>query len=144
MAELSLRQVLSQRLIDQSKTLFGTSQHEIQSACRALSTRHSFGQVARDFFANLMSRSIRYLTDKELSNYVGPNGAMASPEQVLQFEKSLNRHCQETAKIVEEFAAGWFSKHNWETNNDISENATERFTAYSLQKIQMDLREVGA
>jgi hypothetical protein len=142
MADLSLRQVLSQHLIDQSQTLFGTGQEEIQAACRAISTRQSFGEVARSFFANFMARSIRYLTDKEMSNYVGPNGAMASPTEVLQFEESLNLHCHETAKIVEEFAAGWFSKNNWETNNRISENATSGFTAYALQKIQMDLREV--
>lgn len=141
MAELSLRQVLSANLVQQSQTLFGTGQHEIQAACRAISTRQQFGRVARDFFATFMSRTIRYVTDKELSNYVGSTGSMASPTQVLDFEKALNRHCHETAKIVEEFAGGWFSKHNWETNNDISERATAGFTAYALQKIQMDLRE---
>jgi hypothetical protein len=141
MAELSLRQVLSANLVDQSQTLFGTGPEEIQAACRTISTRQRFGQVAKEFFANLMSRSIRYLTDKELSNYVGPCDALASPEQVLQFQQALDRHCGETAKIVEEFAAGWFSKHNWETNNDISEKAASGFTAYALQKIQMDLRE---
>ena len=88
-----------------------------------------------------MSRTIRYLTDKELSNYVGTNGAIGSPSQVLHFEHVLDRHCHETAKIVEEFAGGWFSKHNWETNNDISENETAGFTAFALEKIQMDLRE---
>jgi hypothetical protein len=141
MAELSLRQVLSEHLVDQSRSLFGTGKEEIQAACRAISTRQAFGHVARDFFANFMSRTIRYVTDKELSNYVGPTGAMASSTQVLQFEEALNRHCHETAKIVEEFAAGWFSKHNWETNNEISEKAAAGFTAYALQKIQMDLRE---
>ncbi len=144
MADLSLRQVLSRHLVDQSQTLFGTGLPEIQAACRAMSTRSAFGQVAREFFASLMSRSIRYLTDKELSNYVGPNGPVASPAQVLQFEEALTRHCHETAKIVEEFAAGWFSKHNWETNNNISEKETAGFTAYALQKIQMDLQEVEA
>ncbi len=141
MAELSLRQVLSANLVQQSQTLFGTGQQEIQAACRAISTRQHFGRVARDFFATFISRTIRYVTDKELSNYVGPTGAMASPTQVLKFEQALNRHCHETAKIVEEFAGGWFSKHNWETNNDISEKETAGFTAYALQKIQMDLRE---
>lgn len=142
MAELSLRQVLTRNLVDQSKTLFGTGLDEIQSACRAMSTRKTFGKVARDFFATFMGRSIRYLTDKELSNYVGPNRPVSSPDQVLVFEQALNRHCYETAKIVEDFAGGWFSKHNWETNNNISEKETAGFTAYALEKIQMDLREV--
>ncbi len=50
-------------------------------------------------------------------------------------------YCTETAKIVEEFAAGWFSKHNWESNNNISEETTAAFTAYAFEKIQMELRE---
>lgn len=141
LAELSLRQVLSANLVEQSRTLFGTGQQEIQAACRAISTRQNFARVARDFFATFMSRTIRYLTDKELSNYVGTNGAIGSPSQVLHFEHVLDRHCHETAKIVEEFAGGWFSKHNWETNNDISEKETAGFTAFALEKIQMDLRE---
>ena len=108
MAEMSLRQVLSAKLVEQSKTLFGTGQQEIQAACRAISTRQQFGRVAREFFATFMSRTIRYVTDKELSNHVGTGEPLASPEQVLRFEQALDRHCGETAKIVEEFAAGWF------------------------------------
>jgi hypothetical protein len=103
--------------------------------------RANFGRVAREFFATFMSRTIRYVTDKEISNHVGTTEPMASSEQVLRFEEALNRHCHETAKIVEEFAAGWFSKHNWESNNDISEKAAAGFTAYALEKLQMDLRE---
>ena len=141
MAEMSLRQVLSKNLVQQSHTLFGTGQEEIQAACRAISTQQNFGRVARDFFATFMSRTIRYVTDKEMSNHVGTSEPMASSEQVLNFEEALNRHCHETAKIVEEFAAGWFSKHNWESNNDISEKEAAGFTAYALEKLQMDLRE---
>jgi hypothetical protein len=140
-AELSFREVLSANLIDQSQSLFGTGLAEIQAACRAMSTRRRFGQVAKEFFASFISRSIRYITDKELSNHVGANGALGSPQQVLEFQQALDRYCTESAKIVEDFAAGWFSKHNWESNNNISEESTLAFTAYALEKIQMELRE---
>src|SRR5262249_6286283 len=118
--------------------LFGTGPEEIQAACHAISTRQRFGQVARDFFANLVSRSIRYLTDKELSNYVGTGDALASSEQVLQFQEALERHCAETSKIVEEFAAGGSSKQTWDTTKDTPESAAAGSTAYALQKIKMD------
>ena len=61
MAELSLREVLSANIIEQSRSLFGTSLQEIQSACRAISTQVRFGEVAKEFFAQFTSRSIRYL-----------------------------------------------------------------------------------
>jgi hypothetical protein len=140
-AALSLREVLSANIIEQSRSLFGTSFADIQAACRALSTRLRFGEVAKAFFAHFTSRSLQFLTDKEVSNYVGPDKSFSSSEQVLEFQQALQRYCLETAKIVEEFAAGWFSKHNWESNNNISEETTAAFTAYAFEKIQMELRE---
>jgi hypothetical protein len=141
MAELSLREVLSSNIVEQSRSLFGTSFEEIQAACRSLSTQKRFGQVAKEFFARFVSRSIQYITDKELSNYIGPSGSIGSPNHALEFQQALDRYCFESAKIAEEFASGWFSKHNWETNNNIPEDAAAAFTAYALQKIQMELRE---
>ena len=139
-AELSLREVLSANIIEQSQSLFGTSLEDIQSACKAFSTKKNFGQVAKQFYATLMSRSIQYLTDKEISNYINSNGSITSPSQAVQFEKALNLYCLQSAKIIEDFAAGWFSKHNWENNNDITEDSAKGFTSYALQKIQMELR----
>ncbi len=140
MAELSLREVLSANIIEQSNSLFGTSLSEIQAACRTISTTKNFGRVAKEFYATLLSRSIQFIIDKELSNYVGPSGSTGSPWQVLDFQRSLKVYCFESAKIVEDFASGWFSKNNWDSNNDISEDAAKAFTAYAIQKIQMELR----
>ncbi|MBI3910028.1 MAG: hypothetical protein HY320_03735 [Armatimonadetes bacterium] len=141
MAQLGLREVVSANILEQSRSLFGTETVGIQAAWRALSTEARFGRVARQFFADLMSRSLRYLVDKELSNHVGPEGSFASPSVVLEFHKSLDGYCFESAKIVEEFASGWFSKHNWQSNNNITEANTAGFTAYAIEKIAMELQE---
>ena len=141
MAQLGLREVVSSNIVEQSRSLFGTETADIQAAWRALSAEARFGQVARQFFADLMSRSIRYIADKELSNYVGPDASFTSPDVVLEFHESVDRYCFESAKVVEDFASGWFSKHRWQTNNNISEADAAGFTAYALQKIAMELRE---
>lgn len=141
MAQMGLREVVSANILEHSQSLFGTETADIQSACRTFSTEVLFGQVARQFFADVMSRSIRYLADKELSNYVGPEGSFGSPNEVLEFHQSLDRYCFESAGIVEEFASGWFSKNNWQTNSNITEAETAGFTAYALQKIAMELQE---
>ena len=141
MAALTLREVLSANLIEQSRTLFGSDFKDVQSACKKISTQKNFGQVAKDFYATFISRSLRYITDKEISNYVGPGKSVDSPSQVLEFHHAINRYCLQSARIVEDFAAGWFSKHNWETNYNISEKETGDFTSYALEKIQMEIRE---
>lgn len=141
MAALSLREILTANIVEQSRTLFGTTFKEVQSACRAFSSPKNFGQVAKEFYANFTSRSLLFITDKEISNHIGPGKSLSNPNQALEFHKALNRYCFDSAKIVEEFAAGWLSRNNWQTNNDISEDATFGFTSYALQKIQMELRE---
>jgi hypothetical protein len=141
MAALSVKEVLSASIIEESSSLFGTGLREVQAACRTISTQRRFGELAKEFFAKFISRSLRHITDKEISNYVASEAAFSSPGRVVEFQKSLDRYCLETAKIVEDFAGGWFSKHNWETNNDIPEDAAAGFTSYALSKIQMELRE---
>ena len=141
MAQLSLREVLSRNIAEPSRTLFGTGLVDVQAACRAMSTRQQFGRLAREFFAGLMGRSIRYVVDKEISNHIGPGALVGSPAHILEFYQSLDRYCRESSRILEEFAGGWFSKNNWETSRDIPEEAASGFTAYALQKIQMELAE---
>jgi len=139
MAQLSLREVLSRNVAEPSRTLFGTDLGDIHAACRAMSTRLQFGRVAREFFSGFVGRCIRYVADKEISNHIGPGGAAGSPAHILALYQSLARYCRESSKIIEQFAGGWFSKHNWETNRDIPEEAAAGFTAYALQKIRMEL-----
>ena len=141
MAELSLREVLSRCIADQSRSLFGSGLAEVQAACRAMSTRKEFALVARQFFASFFSRSLRYITDKEASNFVGTDKPIGSPEHLKRLYDDIDRYCVESSRILEEFAGGLFSKHSWETNNDIPEDAAAGFTAYALEKIRMELQE---
>lgn len=141
MAALSLRDILTANIVERSQTLFGTSFKDVESACRSFSSPKPFGQITKEFYASFTSRSLLFLVDKELSNYVGPGKSISSPDQALELHSAVKRYCLETAKIVEEFAAGWFSKNNWQTDYNISEDTTQGFTSYALQKIQMDLRE---
>ncbi len=141
MAALSLREVLSGNIIEKSNTLFGSDFKDVQAACRAISTKKNFGKVAKEFYSNFISRSLRYITDKEISNYVGPGKSVSSPHQVIEFHHALDRYCLESSRIVEEFAGGWYSKNNFETNNNISEDLARGFTSYALEKIQMEIRE---
>jgi len=140
-AELSLRRALSQSITDASQTLFGTSMAEIHAACHRCSSRDGFGKIARRFFTEFTRRTVRFVIDKEISNHVGSQGSFASSSDIGCFYQALDTYCEEASLIVEDFSGGWFSKHNWETNDIIPEDSASSFTAYALEKFMMELRE---
>lgn len=143
MAESSFRDVLTANILEQSRTLFGSNLQDVQLACRSISTTKQFGQLAREFFSNYISQIISYAVDKEISNYVGPQKLFASSEESLDFNQQIESYCYQSARVVEEFAGGWLSKHNWERGNEIPESDVVGFTAYALEKLQMDLRKAS-
>lgn len=142
MAELSLREVLAHNIVEQSQTLFGTHPDDIRAACRRFSTAKEFGRISKAFFAQFMSRAVRFVVDKELSNYVGPQSPLSTPEAAAGFHRDLDRYCAESARIVQDYAGSWLSKRNWETQQQISTNDAVAFCAYAFEKIQMELSEV--
>jgi hypothetical protein len=139
-ASLSLRQALAQTVAEHSTTLFGTSLEDIQRACRLYSTRNQFGVLVKHFFAHFLSRSLQYLLNKELSNHIGPEHGLNDIESAKEFNDALVTYSRQSAKIIEDFAAGWYSKHNWESRGEIPQEDARRFVAMALRKLQMELQ----
>lgn len=140
-AELSLKETLSKAIVEQSKSLFETSIEDIQLACKKLATEKQFGRISRYFFSNFVNRSLQYVSDKELSNFIGPNYSLKTSSDALSFQNSLSLYCLQSSKIVEDFSGGWFSKQLWKTNNNISHEDAKGFMAYALEKVHMELGE---
>ena len=40
---------------------------------------------------------------------------------------------------MEQFAAGWYVKHHWESGDAISREEAQRFVAVALRKLRMEL-----
>ncbi len=139
MAALSLKDVLAERVIEQAKSLFGTTLADVQSACSRFGTDKGFGEAARAFFARFTARTLQFFTDKELSNYIGDNKPIKGVSAARQLNLDMERFCRESALIVEEFASGWYSKQNWLTNRAIDRSLTLDFMYYALKKLQMEL-----
>ncbi len=135
----ALKQALSQTIGTGTPSLFGSTLADVQAACRRYSSRQQFGLLARHFFSIFTDRSLRYFIDKELSNHIGPGSRLQSIDDGRDFSDALETYAWQTSKIVEEFAAGWYSKHNWQSEGDISEADARRFVAYGLRKFQMEL-----
>lgn len=143
-ASLALRRALSETVGQEGPSLFGSTTDDLQRAFRVYSTRDRFGQVAHRFFADFMSRTMRAFVDRELSNHVGTGKKMSSIDESREFMEALDTYTRQSARIVREFASGWYSKHNWESRGEIGPDEAQRFMAYALRKLRTELKRGAA
>ena len=144
LASLAMRRALSETVGQQGRTLFGTTLSDLQLALRTYSTRERFGELAQRFFGDLLSRTLRSHLDREIPNLVGVSPGLRSIEDSANVVAAIDVHARQSAAILRDFSGGWFSKHNWESRGQISQEETSGFVAYALQKLRSELkREVS-
>jgi hypothetical protein len=134
-AQLALGETLATFLRSRPRDLFASAPEQLKSDLRELGTQNGFGQVSRQFFANLMSRLLGFY----LSKIVGPGpgqNLIKNVDDLVAFNAELRGHSYQRALIVHDFAAKWFSKTEFERGID-PRNA-KRFVAYALQKIESE------
>lgn len=131
---LALQQVLSEEITSKAPTLFGTTVDDVQTTLKEASSLKNFGRISRRFFAQFLSRTVKYIINKELSNAIGSRG-LQNHREAHQLEHDIDRYCFESSRIVEEFSGGWFSKHDWESKHRISPKEAAGFVAYALDKL---------
>ena len=135
--QLSLREVLTETIGQRSQSLFGTTLEDIRSACRQYSTHQQFARLARLYFSKVLNRTLQFFVSKESANYLGAGGKFADLSQLSDFNLALESYCYQSAKIVEEFAGGWYSKRNWQ--GEISEQDARGFVAVAFQKLRAEI-----
>ena len=140
MATLAAAESLSGVAGRAGESLFGITYKadEARAALRGLSTERQFGVLARDFFGRLARRSLEYFLSRELPNHVGFTKRFTSIDDHNRFEKALDTHCREASLIMEQFAAEWYSKTNYETG--ISEISAGHFAYVAFDKLHRELR----
>ena len=139
LASLALRRALSETVGQEGRSLFGSSLEDLQQAFRAYSTPRTSGTLARRFFGDFFARTLRFFVEKELANSVGSGHGLTSVEQSQEFTAALDLYTRQSAYIMEEFASGWYGKHNWEAKGQISPEEAQGFVAVALRKLRMEL-----
>lgn len=140
LASLAMSRALTETIGEHGTTLFGSSMEDLQRACASYSTRRRFGVLARQFFGDFFARMLRYFVAKELANHVGFEKGIRGIRESSEFVRSLDLHARQSARIVEEFASGWYSKHNWESKGEISLEDAQGFVAVALRKLRMEMK----
>jgi hypothetical protein len=144
-SSLSLRHALSETVAQQGPSLFDSSVDDVQRAFRTYSTPAGFGELAHRFFSDFLARTLRSFVDRELSNHIGGPAGIANVDQSLDFMQALDVHTRQSARIAQEFAGAWYSKHNWESKGEIAKDEAQRFVGAVLRKLRSELkREVAA
>ncbi len=139
LASLALRRALNDTVGQHGRSLFGSSVEDLQQAFRAHSTQHQFGSLARRFFADFLARTLRSTLDRELPRQVG-SAAMPGITDTQDFLQALDVYARQSARIVEDFAGGWYAKNNWESKGEISQDDARGFIEVALRKLRMELK----
>lgn len=142
MCQLAAVEALSERCIERSKTLFGTTPDTVRRAFRELSTEKNFALLARDFFSRFTYRYLSYFLSREVPKHVGPKGPLATIDEHSGFNEALSLYCKQSAEIVREFSGGWYSKTAHETG--ITEDDAGRFAFAALKKLASELKRERA
>lgn len=138
MAQLAAQETLSTLCSEQVGTLFGTPTADLQNALKKYSTTKQFGVLAHTFFAAFTSRYLKYFLSRELSNHVGGGRRFTKLSEYTEFNKALDLHCRQIARIVQSFAGSWYSKTEFETG--ITPEKAQAFIHVALKKIKSELQ----
>ena len=139
LASLALRRALTETVGTEGRSLFGSSLEDLETSFRRHSTPVQFGELAKRFFGDFYARTLRFYVERELQNRVG-GGALPTVAAANGFADALDLHARETARIVEGFAAAWYSKRHWESGGAIGQDEAQGFVAHALTKLRKELR----
>lgn len=135
MAAVALRRALAETVGTQGRSLSGGALEDLERAFRRHSTAAQFGDLAGRFFGAFMGQTLRFYVDRELPRAVG-GGGLATPGASADFAAALDLHARQLGAVVERFAAGWYSKRNWETLGAIGEDDARGFVLHALPKLR--------
>jgi hypothetical protein len=140
MAQLAAAESLNAVASRSLPSLFASSPDDVQRAIGRLASGKLFGELAHDFFSRLTRRHLDYFLCRELANHIGQGRCFETITDRADFDAAMEVHCREAARIVREFAGGWFGKAAYQ-RGAITEADTGRYAAYALKKIRAELRK---
>lgn len=132
MAQMGAAETLTSVLGQRTTSLFGTTSEDVRRELARLGTPVNFSVVARDFFARLTERYLTYFLSRELSN------TLETVNANRKFREALSLHCKQASKIVEQFAAEWFSKANYQ--GGVTPREAAGFIGYAMTKLGAELQ----
>ena len=140
MAQQAAGEALVSLAGDNSVTLFGSGNAELQSAVRDLSTKSGVSRLGQVFFGGFTARFLNFYLSRVTASQTGYR--IGHVADVCQFNSALRAHCEQSARIVHDFCGGWYSKAGH--LEGINLHNTSRFMAVALTKLSRELAKQRA
>ena len=140
--ELSRRALLSTLSLeigDRLPGLFDATAENVRLQTREFSGSAQFSVLARTFFTRLLSDTLRNWLDRTLSAQVGEGKRFHDIGERSAFDAALGQYCQESTRIVREFAGGWYGK-TVHREGEIDTRHAAIFGSVCFKKITEELR----
>lgn len=138
MAQFALIESLTAAIEPQIPSLFGAEPGDVRAALGKLAGGERFARLARDYFARLTQRALDYYLSRELANHTGPGRRFAGDSERVAFDAALVTHTYETARIVEDYAGGWYGETIWRGEGPTPEGIA-KFSNFAFRKIRNEL-----
>ncbi|MDB5507120.1 MAG: uncharacterized protein JWR75_1758 [Devosia sp.] len=120
--------------------LWAAHAEDVRTAFAKLASTTLFSELAHRFFGELLTRNLKYYTDREMPRHIGPEQAFASASDHEVFDRMLARHCDESAVIIRTFMKEWLGKTAFHLGKDIHRKDVEGLTVIAFDKVRNELR----
>jgi hypothetical protein len=140
MAQMAASETITEIVGGRLPSLFAPTQDDVRAEFARLATNKQFSIFAKGFFGRLVYKCMGYFLSRAISHHVGEGRRFPTLAQQSEFKRALDAHCRETARIVEEFSGGWFTKTNWEQKG-ISRRKAAGFAHVAMRKLVDELKE---
>jgi len=119
-------------------SLLDSSRDELKSVIHSLSTKNGFSRLGQVFFGRFMSRFLNFYLSRVTAAHLDSD-RLQQIGDVSNFNQVLQRHCEQSARILYEFCGQWYSKTEFQQGIDLY-NAS-RFMAVAMKKLQAELKQ---
>jgi hypothetical protein len=121
--------------------LFGGSSADAKNAIRSLSTKTGFGKLGQKFFGRFVARSLNFYLSRATAATLG-SARVQNLGDIAEFNKALELHCHESARIVRDFCGDWYSKIEYEKGIELRD--ASKFVAVAVKKLGKELEHQRA
>lgn len=142
MAQQAAGEVLVELLSSQTGSLFESRNIEaLKEGLHDLSTKKGFSNLGQKFFGSFISRFLNFYLSRITADQAG-GSVLPQVGSVSTFNKELELHCYQSARIVHDYCGEWYSKTEWEQGVNLENTA--HFLKVALEKLQKEMQQQQA
>ncbi|MBL1208252.1 hypothetical protein [Geminocystis sp. GBBB08] len=140
-AQQAIGEAFSSLASNQQIPLFGNTRDELISVINQLSTKKGFSQLGQVFFGRFMARFLNFYLSRITAANLNTE-QLTNIGELTKFNEALQRHCEQSAKIVYDFCGQWYSKTEFQEGINLDNSSN--FMAVALKKLQAELKQQEA